>query len=146
MDSQPFFFCMVNYKESNSFDNLYCKSLKLESALTALRNMHMPITTGDKTAMKVITFFWLWDLFTLPAILCPTTRTAVTSARILDEDACYRAHFVHFITLSKRETGIDAYRMHLAACFHRPAQWHHGRSWDETKNSSLIWSLSLSIF
>ena len=48
-------------------------------------------------------------------ILCLTSRTTGTSARIPGEDACHRAQLVCFLTPSKRNTEIDALMMRLVA-------------------------------
>ena len=52
-----------------------------------------------------------------------------------------RAQLVCFLTRSKRNTGIDASRMRLAACILRRAQWRHGCSRDETKYSWVVLNL-----
>ena len=44
-----------------------------------------------------------------------------------------RVQFVCFLTGSKRNTGIGAWMMRLAACILVSAQWRHGCSRDETK-------------
>ena len=48
-----------------------------------------------------------------------------------------RATCTCFLTRSKRNTGIDAYRMRLAACILGLTQWRHSRCRDETKYSNL---------
>ena len=40
--------------------------------------------------------------------------TTVTSARILEEDACYRALNLCVLTRSKKNTGIDVKRMRVS--------------------------------
>ena len=45
------------------------------------------------------------------------------------------AQLVYFLMHSKRNTGIDAKRMHLAACILGRAQWCHGHSWNGIKCS-----------
>ena len=44
-----------------------------------------------------------------------------------------RVQLVCFLTRSKRNTGIDTYRMRLAACILERAQWRQSRSRDDTK-------------
>ena len=44
----------------------------------------------------------------LTTILCLTSRTTVTSAHILEGEACHRARNLCFLMRSKRNTRIDA--------------------------------------
>ena len=70
-------------------------------------------------------------------ILCLISRTTVTTARILEEDACYHArNIINMCVFTSSKSNIGPHWRiikALAACILWRAQWRHGRSWIETK-------------
>ena len=57
-----------------------------------------------------------------------------------------RARHVCLLARSKMNTGIDAYRMRLAACILRRTQWRHGRFWDEINYRCILAEMQGIIF
>ena len=90
------------------------------------------------TIMSYTNWDYLYVWMNEATILCFTSRTTVTSARIPEKTLVIaRASCVLSHAFKKEHRDWRILRMRLAACILGRAQWHHRRSPDETKYRSV---------